>query len=220
MDFLHSLLGFPALYSLAMKALGGHNSRTTHITRYVRPKAGDRILDVGCGPADILNYLPAVSYIGVDIDANYIACAKAHFADRGEFICKDVALLAEECFEPVDIILATGLLHHLTDSECINLLKSCKKLLKPSGRMVTFDGCRIPNQHPFDTWMLNNDRGQYVRTEEAYRKLAGSVFPGVSMNIHSNLLRIPYTLAIMELSHTGKPKAVSQELLASRGKRN
>jgi SAM-dependent methyltransferase len=138
MEFLHLLLGKSSVYSLGMWALGADHARRVHISKYIQPKVGERILDVGCGPADVLEYLPSVSVTGVDFE--------------------------------------------------------------PAGKMVTYDGCRIPNQHPFDRWMLDNDRGKFVRTRDAYAELASSVFPSVEINLHSNLLRIPYTHAIMTLS--------------------
>lgn len=184
-----------------MHSIGGPNARATHVSRYIRPKEGDRILDVGCGPADIIESLPPVTYVGVDLNPNYIESAKRNYGHKASFFCKDVTAIQNEEFEPFDLILATGLLHHLSDTEALTLLNSCSKLLKPNGRMITYDGCRIPKQHPFDTWMLNNDRGKFVRSREHYEKLASSVFPNnVKIEVTSNLLRIPYTLAIMELT--------------------
>ena len=200
MKFLHSLLGTASFYQLAMSAIGGPNPRKVHISRYIRPQRGDRILDVGCGPADIIESLPDVSYLGIDISPQYIEAARKNYGNRASFICQDVTKIDPEDLEPFDIVLATGLLHHLSDAEAITLLCSCRSLLKPYGRMITFDGCRTEKQHPFDTWMLNNDRGEFVRYKNEYVKLASTVFPEVRVHVHSDLLRIPYTLAIMELT--------------------
>lgn len=202
MKFVHSLLSAPIFYQLAMLAVGSPHTRRIHVTQYIRPKTGDRILDVGCGPADIIESLPDVTYFGIDINPAYIEAAQKKYPNRGSFACKDVTEITISEFEPFDIILATGLLHHLSDFEVSALLRACSKLLKAEGRMITYDGCRTENQHPFDTWMLNNDRGKFVRTRAAYEQLASSVFDGVKMSVRSDLLRIPYTLAIMELSHT------------------
>lgn len=213
MEMIHRYLSFPAMYRLGMQSLGAPNARKFHTSNYIKAKAGQRILDVGCGPADILEYLPAVDYVGIDFEAKYIENARMRFGHKAQFRCKDVAELAEENFEPFDIVLATGLLHHPSDQECLNLFAQCIKLLKPDGRMVTYDGCRRPGQHPLDLWMLNNDRGKFVRTEDGYYKLASSVFSSVKINLHSNLLRIPYTLAIMELNGSRNLKK-PQELKA------
>lgn len=210
------MLGVPGLYKRAMGLLGGKQAKIVHVSRYIRARSGDRVLDVGCGPAEILDYLPDVDYLGIDIDENYISSAKMRYGARAKFLCKDVARLPEDNLKPFDIVVATGLLHHLNDDECINLLSHCHKLLKPAGRMITLDGCRTLRQHPVDAWMLNNDRGKFVRTKDAYERLAMAVFPGVEISLRSDLLRIPYTLAIMELKLTAnhaKRPSLEQEAL-------
>lgn len=61
------LLSNPYLYSATMRFLSNDKSNQMFIDTYVRPKSGDKLLDIGCGPADILNFLPDVEYYGFDI---------------------------------------------------------------------------------------------------------------------------------------------------------
>ena len=58
------------------------------IKNYLRPSIGDRILDIGCGPADLLSYLPQVEYIGFDANSKYISDAKRRYGNQGTFICQ------------------------------------------------------------------------------------------------------------------------------------
>lgn len=198
---LHPVLSIAAVYRFLMRALGGHNSRTTFIREYVRPEAGMKILDIGCGPGDITNYLPGVDYTGIDLDAAYIEYAKKHFGHRGRFMQLDAAQLDAAEFGQYDIILTIGLLHHLSDDEVKSLLAFAQRVLKPTGRLVTFDGCYLEKgQHLFDRWMLSRDRGRYVRYQKQYQQLAEAVFPKVICHSRSDLLRIPYTLLMMECS--------------------
>lgn len=184
-----------------MNLLGGTNSRRVHLEKYIRPKAGDKIIDLGCGPCDILTSLPQVDYTGVDFEQKYIDDATARFGNKGKFICMDVSDLKPGIFSDADIVLATGVLHHLTDEECHTLFSLAKSFMTPKGRFITFDGCFLEDgQHPFDVWMLKNDRGKFVRRQRDYVALASRVFPVVKPNLHSDLLRIPYTLLIMECS--------------------
>jgi len=196
----HKLLSFPTIYKLAMRALGGHACRARFVDRYMLVQPGDRILDLGCGPGDLLDYLPAVDYVGIDVEPKYIASARNRHGERGTFLCNDVVSVNEEGLHQFDIIVASALIHHLSDDECIKLFHKCRRLLKENGRMVTLDGCRVPGQHMLDKWMLDLDRGEHVRTLEGYMQLATSVFPNVQASLHSNLLRIPYTHIVMELS--------------------
>lgn len=203
-DRFRKLLGFAGVYKFAMNSLGGRSAQQLHVLKHIRPKPGDRIMDIGCGPATILGFLPDVEYVGVDIDPNYIADARASYGKRGTFICKNVSDLEIDEFNNFDIILATGLLHHLNDDEVRHFLRVAKQFLNPGhGRVITYDGCFLKSgQHPIDRWMLKNDRGQFVRNESQYTDLSRDFFPCIRTHLRSDLLRIPYTLLIMELGLT------------------
>jgi hypothetical protein len=45
------LLDFPRLYSRFADCIGG-DARSVYTREYVRPAPGQRIIDIGCGPAD------------------------------------------------------------------------------------------------------------------------------------------------------------------------
>lgn len=76
-------------------------------------RSGDRLLDIGCGPADILAYLPeTVDYTGFDISERYIAAAQRRYGERGKFSVRPVSRIAEEN-GTYDIVIAIGVLHHL-----------------------------------------------------------------------------------------------------------
>lgn len=59
--------------------------------------------------------------------------------------------------------MMNGLIHHLDDSSVIKLLKRVKLLLKPSGQVITLDGCYIAGQSILARKMLDYDRGKYIR---------------------------------------------------------
>ncbi len=198
---IHPLLSFGPMYRVAMTMLGGPSARKTHMDNYIRAQAGDRIIDMGCGPCEVLDHLPAVDYIGVDFEQKYIDDAKARFGNRGQFMCLNIADLKQGLFSDADIVLATGVLHHLNDDEALNLFSLAKSFLKPGGRLVTYDGCYLEQgQHPFAKWMLSNDRGKFVRKKDEYVKLAKQHFPAIRAHLHNDLLNVPYTLLIMECS--------------------
>ena len=85
---LSSLLSFPAGYRLFRWMVGGESAWKIYLAEYVKPVPGDKILDIGCGPADVLNYLPAVNYTGLDISPEYICSAKKRFGSQGALLLR------------------------------------------------------------------------------------------------------------------------------------
>ena len=146
----------------------------------------------------ILNFLPDVNYYGFDMDAGYINSAKKKFGKRGKFVCKRVSKDALDENSRFDLILAKGILHHLNDNEASEMFELAQTHLKQGGRLITFDGCYVPDQNYFAQKLLAMDRGKYVRTKDAYIKLACHSFSNVTPVIRHDLLRIPYTIIIME----------------------
>lgn len=72
---IRSILSMPAIYSLFRNLVGGDSFNKSVVKEYIRPRQGDRILDIGCGPGIIVPYLPEVEYIGFDASQEYIKAA-------------------------------------------------------------------------------------------------------------------------------------------------
>jgi SAM-dependent methyltransferase len=70
-------------------SIGGNRLRRWFIDTHVRAKARDTIIDIGCGPGEILPWLPPVEYIGFDVNGSYIAAAQHKYGDRGTFVVGD-----------------------------------------------------------------------------------------------------------------------------------
>ena len=61
---LKRLLDIPILYLAYRSMVGGQKATSIYVNEYVRPKRRDRILDIGCGPAETVKYFSDVEYIG------------------------------------------------------------------------------------------------------------------------------------------------------------
>jgi SAM-dependent methyltransferase len=203
---VRALLGIPAVYRAFSRAVGG-DCRDVLAREYIRAAEGDRVLDIGCGPGDLLDNLPRVDYLGIDLDPNYIRAARERFGPRGEFrneAVEDVAVRRPGTF---DVVLAVGVLHHLDDPAAARLLSVARQALKPSGRLVAFDGCWFPGQSPAARLMLRLDRGRFVRSPEGYARLAREAFADVRGEVRHDLLRIPYTHHVMTCRAGPSPSA-------------
>jgi|AGTN01.2.fsa_nt_gi Trans-aconitate methyltransferase len=184
-----------------------------YVRDYVRPARGQRILDIGCGPADVLEHFPDVEYFGIDLSPKYIEAAQSRFGNRGKFLCMDAADFVVNEPGSFDIVMANGLLHHLTDDEARSVFSIAKTALKKSGYMVSFDGCFLTEQSLVVQTLLRMDRGKFVRKRESYIELAKEFFDSaegfVRDDFYSNL---PYSTLFMVCGATARKNAPSSDL--------
>jgi ubiquinone/menaquinone biosynthesis C-methylase UbiE len=190
-------LSNPRLYELFMRALGSHSSRRHFVEEHLRPAPGDRILDLGCGPGDMVEFLPDVQYVGVDLNPGYIEAAQRRFGDRGEFRCAD-AREADFPARSFEIVSVVALLHHLDDEGVRSVFRLASRVLTESGHMVTLDNALLEGQSRIARWLIMRDRGTSIRTTDRYVELAQPFFETVRATTREDLLRVPYTHAILE----------------------
>jgi len=188
----------PFVYNFSQRLAGSFTAHSVYVRDYIRPKEGDKVLDIGCGTASILDLLPNVEYTGFDMNPRYINAAKKRFGSRGTFLCERVSKDAASQKLPYDIVMAYGIIHHLDDAAALELLKLASSVLKRGGRLVTADVCYADRQSGITRFLLAKDRGQFVRPKEKYAELASSVFDSIKADIRRDLLRIPSTHIIME----------------------
>ncbi|MEI8181601.1 MAG: class I SAM-dependent methyltransferase [Desulfomonile sp.] len=194
-----SLLSLPAIYTLFQRVVRGRGE-FVYVQRHVRPRPGDRILDLGCGTGDILRHMPAVEYLGIDSDERLIESARKIYGERGAFSCLDLSKQNIPESGNFDLVVATGVLHHLTDDQALRLFKLAHTVLKPGERLVTMDGCYAEGQSFLARLILSKDRGKHVRTKSHCIELASQVFTKVEATIYHDIMRIPSSMIILECS--------------------
>jgi SAM-dependent methyltransferase len=195
------ILAIPGVYDCFQFLAGGVRCRKTYVERHLRPAQGEKVLDIGCGTGDMLRFFPEVEYHGFDPSPAYIAKARLRRFPNSHFTC---GLVTEQNLGKsayFDLGHSSGVLHHLNDSQAIELLRVAFQALRPGGRFCTLDGCFYPGQSRLSRWVLRRDRGKYVRDENEYLTLAKQVFPNVASVLYPNLLRpLPYPVLVMEMS--------------------
>jgi SAM-dependent methyltransferase len=195
---LRAALSWPLIYELFQFVMGARRGRQDFVDSFIRPREGCRILDWGCGTAEIYGYLPkSIEYWGFDISPKYISAANERFGKFENFNCMHSDKMDYSKLPKFDVILAIGVLHHLDDETTKDFFSRVKNLLSPDGRVLTIDPCLCTVQNPIARLLIRCDRGQNVRTAEEYTELAQQSFKTVN-GILRNRRWIPYTHWIME----------------------
>ena len=196
---IRSILSHPWVYELFQNLVGAKKLRRTMVKDYfeLSNDSSIRVLDIGCGTADILDLLPKnIDYVGYDASEQYINYARKKYSSKN---AKFYPRLVEETDteQKFDLVLAFGILHHLDDTTALNLFKLASKAVSDKGRLITFDPCFVKNQSRMSYKFVSSDRGQNVRTFQEYGQLSKQVFNSVDSYHRNNLLYIPYDHTIL-----------------------
>jgi SAM-dependent methyltransferase len=195
---IRAILSHPIAYEAVQWIMGAEKGRARVVRDYVRPFPGMRILDLGCGTAEILGSLPTdISYVGYDMSPEYISAAKEKFAGRGTFHCRLLEQTEVATLDRFDLVMGIGVLHHLDDATARQFMRIAKGALNPDGRIYTLDPCFAAGQNPIARFLISCDRGQNVRDPDGYQAL----LQGLELKVDGTLTHlawIPYTHWHME----------------------
>jgi ubiquinone/menaquinone biosynthesis C-methylase UbiE len=198
---VRSVLSNPKVYETFQRMVGSPKVRKELIEGYVKPKPGMRVLDIGCGPGDLVTYFPpGVDYTGTDLSEAYIASANERFGTRGRYFQGRVGDLDPSELGEFDVVIAKSLLHHIDEDEALHLFASATAVLAPGGHLVTLDAAYTPDMSKSSRWVVSRDRGQSILTPDGYERLARKAFGTVKTAVHHDLLRIPYTHVFLDCS--------------------
>lgn len=194
---IHALLSSAVIYNLFQRLVGAEAVRREVVARFIRPRPGDRVFDIGCGTGEWYPFLGPVNYEGIDASADYITSAQRKFP-TGRFTCARIELRPADSTSAVDIAIAIGVLHHLSDKESAHLVRVGAAALKKGGRFITLDPCFDMSQSAWARFIIRRDRGKNIRTVAGYTALASPVFSAVQPTLWLDPLRIPYTYCVLE----------------------
>ena len=194
-----SIFGLPNVYRAFQDLAGATYGKSWFIRECIRPRAQDKLVDIGCGPGDILEQLSEVEYIGIDISERYISEARKRYGGRALFLQGTTEdYRGDERVRNADLVTCIGLLHHLENKEAQQVLSFAQENLKSGGRFVGIEPCFLAHQTAVSRWIMARDRGQNVRLEEEWKTLLRSEFPSSSTAVMTGLLRLPYIHVILD----------------------
>ena len=171
-------------------------SRAKLFAKYCPYTPGMRVLDLGCGPGTATKFFKEDDYLGIDTSSEYIEVAKKRYPLHN-FRCSDFGETHEELnreYGSFDIVVAMGLLHHIDDQTAQRYISCCRKILKPGGVLVTFDGCIYEGQSKVRRKVVMSDRGKFIRKKHEYFTLFDKQGFTVRGSIEEEVLLIPHTM--------------------------
>lgn len=195
-----AILEIPVMYNLVQKIFACDEGRQK-VKNYIAANEGDTILDIGSGTSNVLDYIPPVTYYGFDLNPDYIETARQKHAGKpnATFKCETIneATLPEHLSATCDLVLAFGVIHHISDAEVAKLFSMAHAALKPGGRLMTVDPTFIDRQNPLAKLLVGSDRGEYVRHANEYKRLYDEHFSGSFTQTIDNLSKFPYSHSVV-----------------------
>ncbi len=148
---------------------------------YAGPNHG--ILDLGCATSGCVQSIWKgfnPRYIGVDLTMGYLKYAKRKYPATSH-ARTDIGALPFQSF-PFDFVCAFSVLHHLDDGTIQALGRSLSAGLSEQARFLIAEPVfppMTPNPPVSDRlsrWLLEHDRGEYIREAQTYINLLGNGF--------------------------------------------
>ena len=195
---IKKILNIPIIYHLSQKVFLADNFRKKILQKLITKKNCD-VLDIGCGPGNMINYLSYKKYYGFDTDKNYIKYAKNKYVDC-IFFCEKFTKSSLKKITKVDVIILFGILHHVSDRETLNLINKLKLSLKKNSKIIILDPVYIKKQNKFAKFLIDHDRGGYVRTAKEYINLFKKNKISYTHKIYHQKI-VPYTYIVSILKN-------------------
>lgn len=145
---------------LALKHLGNHKN----------------VIEIGCSLgvlAPAFAAVPGVRYLGVDIDPQAIAHARARFSGQKNlsFSTQTMRELGDRG-QTFDYVLFANILHHVDDPTAVDLIRDASRLVAPGGTMVVIEPDIL---RPDDSLLVRSlyklERGLFRRPPAEYERL-------------------------------------------------
>ena len=189
---IYNFINNPLIYKIIQGVMSGTSFRNGIIKKNIT-KNNLKILDIGCGPAQILEHIPKCDYYGYDIARRSIQYAKKKYYQKNyHFYCKKFNKTELKKLPKFDFIIFFGILHHLSNKEVHEILKLCKKIMKKNSKLLTEDPILLENQNVIAKFLIKKDRGLNVRDKQEYINLLKKHFKKIKNKVTHQYF-IPYT---------------------------
>ena len=197
---IYASFKWASVYKLFQFLISRHENRSWLISHHYRPKQGDRIVDIGCGPGTLASFLPvSCDLYGFDINPNYISDARRNYT--GNFIVGNMGDFLDRYGDTlqgtVDLVICCGVLHHVSIEEIDAILTGSKRLLRKEGRFVAIEPTFLERQDLLSKFFSLRDRGQSIFKDFQWAQHLNRHFEKTEIKVVNNLLRIPYVHVLL-----------------------
>ena len=200
-NYIATLLRVPFMYRLSQLLFGGRSIKKHVFNNYWSSYPGMRILDVGCGPAQDRDLLGVdVFWTGLETSEQYVRSVNRSLRRNDSIFQGDVSTLLDLKITSFDVVLLSGVLHHLNDDLVKTLLSDCTKVLVPNGKIFMIDPVRMPGTSKLEEYLINSDRGKFVRSNKEYDQLIPHAFSQKSIEVVNNVGFLPQSTRVAIIS--------------------
>lgn len=133
------------IYDIGCSLMGFGKRFRSAIVKSLGIAGKEKVLDAGCGTGALLMALkgryPDVVAEGLDPDEKALEIAKRKSGRKGLDIKWHLGFMEKMPFEDgyFDVVVSTLALHHVNPEKKLQALMECRRVLRPSGRMVLVD---------------------------------------------------------------------------------
>jgi SAM-dependent methyltransferase len=202
-EFGHKFLSNRFCYDGFQSAVGSYKFKNGFLEESFSDFQGSRVLDLGCGTGVAAKFTgKEVKYFGIDVSSQYIDSVLAKKSDATVHVgsVSESEPYNSISLENLDLTLALGLFHHITDHEMMLCLENLREVMSEGSVLKSFDPVIDESTTKLAAWVAKNDRGQNLRTPEEFHKIFEKFSFKVEYRIVRNVIRIPVDLIICEVS--------------------
>lgn len=160
------LAGVPRLFDALRWILEGGYRGHDRVIRTHLMNAG-RTLDLGCGTGIYARFFAPHSYVGADINPDYVSAAQSKFPQH-RFVVQDATQTSFLDGE-FDACMISGVLHHLDDELAGRMVKEAARVVRAGGTVVVWEDVPAPWWNLIGHVIHRLDLGSHIRMPSGYR---------------------------------------------------